>query len=116
MNGFCHIEIPCIDFEKIGKFYTDVFGWNVQVIPEMNYAMFQAPSGPGGGFSKQSKIAKEAGIVLYIEVEEIGAALKKIEKAGGKTIRAKIQISPEIGYMGIFADVEGNSIGLWSKQ
>jgi len=35
MNGFCHIEIPCTDFGKIGKFYTDVFGWKVTEAPEM---------------------------------------------------------------------------------
>ncbi|MEW5925823.1 MAG: VOC family protein [Candidatus Zixiibacteriota bacterium] len=115
MHGFCHFEIPCTNFEKIGKFYTDVFGWNVQIIPEMDYAMFRTPSGPGGGFDKRYKISKDPGIVLYIEVEEVNAALKKIEAAGGKTIRPKTQISPEYGYYAFFGDIEGNTLGLWSK-
>ncbi len=116
MHGFCHIELPCTDFAKIGKFYTDVFGWNVREIPEMNYAMFQTPDGPDGGFSKQAKIAGEPGIALYIEVEDIDAILKKIEEAGGRAVHPKTAISPDFGFFGIFTDVEGNSIGLWSKN
>jgi len=116
MHGFCHIELPCTDFAKIGKFYTDVFGWNVREIPEMNYAMFQTPDGPDGGFSKQAKIAGEPGIALYIEVEDIDAILKKIEEAGGKAVHPNTAISPDFGFFGIFTDVEGNSIGLWSKN
>jgi len=82
----------------------------------MNYAMFQTPDGPGGGFSKQAKIAGEPGIALYIEVEDIDITFKKVEEAGGKQVHAKTQISPEFGYFGIFADVDGNAIGLWAKQ
>jgi len=116
MNGFCHIEIPCTDFAKVGIFYTDVFDWIVTEVSEMNYAMFRTPDGPGGGFSKQATIAAEPGIALYIEVDDIEATLEKIEEAGGKKIHPKTAIAPGFGFFGIFADVEGNSIGLWSKQ
>lgn len=116
MHGFCHIEIPCTDFEKIGRFYSDVFDWSVQVIPEMNYAVFRTPEGPGGGFEKRPHIPKEPGVKVYIAVEDVNAALKKIEAAGGKTTHPKTQISPEFGYFAFFEDVEGNSIGLWSQN
>lgn len=94
MHGFCHIELPCTDFAKIGKFYTDVFGWNVREIPEMNYAMFQTPDGPDGGFSKQAKIAGEPGIALYIEVEDIDAILKKSRKLAEKRFIPKPRSLP----------------------
>jgi predicted enzyme related to lactoylglutathione lyase len=116
MNGICHIEIPCTDLNKAAKFYGDVFGWETQIIPEMNYAMFKAPDGIGGGFSKDTKVSSEAGVMLYIEVEDIPAALKKIEAGGGKQIKEKTQISPEHGYFALFADGEGNMVGLWAKS
>ena len=114
MNGICHVEIPCTDFEKMKKFYGDVFGWETQIIPEMDYAMFKAKDGPCGGFSKQLKTS-ETGILFYIEVEDIEAALKNVEGAGGKTVTGKTQISPEVGYFAIFTDSENNVIGLWAK-
>ena len=114
MNGICHVEIPCTDFEKVKKFYGDVFGWETQIIPEMDYAMFKVKDGPGGGFSKQLKVSG-TGILFYIEVEDIEAMLKKVNDAGGKTVTAKTQISPEVGYYAIFTDSENNIIGLWAK-
>jgi predicted enzyme related to lactoylglutathione lyase len=115
MNGICHIEIPCTDLNKAARFYGDVFGWETQMIPEMDYAVYKAPDGVGGGFSKSARISDEAGIMLYIEVEDIPATLKKIEASGGKQIKEKTRISPEHGYFGLFVDGEGNAVGLWSK-
>lgn len=114
MNGICHVEIPATDFEKMNKFYGDLFGWETQVIPEMDYATFKPPDGIGGGFSKQLKTA-DSGVLFYIEVEDIEATLKNIEGAGGKIVMPKTLISPEIGYSAVFTDVAGNSIALWSK-
>nr|MBN2276911.1 VOC family protein [candidate division Zixibacteria bacterium] len=116
MNGFCHIEIPCIDMKKIAEFYEKVFGWEITMMPEMEYALFKTPAGPGGGFSKQAKIAKENGIALYIEVDDIDKVFQKIESYGGKKVQPKTQISPEFGYAATFADIEGNALGLWSKK
>jgi predicted enzyme related to lactoylglutathione lyase len=82
----------------------------------MNYTLWKAPDGPGGGFSTQSQINEKAGIYLYIEVESIEAALSKIEENGGKTTQGKTEITPEFGYYAIFTDVDGNSMGLWSQK
>ncbi len=115
MDGICHVEIPCTDFEKAKKFYGDVFGWETQIIPEMDYAVFKVKDGPGGGFSKQLKVS-DSGILFYIEVEDIEAALKKVDTAGGKTVKGKTEISPEMGYFAIFTDSENNVNGLWAKK
>jgi predicted enzyme related to lactoylglutathione lyase len=41
--------------------------------------------------------------------------MDRVEKAGGKVIFPKRQISPERGFMGVFNDTEGNRIALHSK-
>jgi len=115
MNGICHVEIPCTDYEKVTEFYGDVFGWESQIIPEMNYATFKTGDGPGGGFSKELKVS-ESGVLFYIQVEDIDASLKKIETAGGQMVKGKTPISPEFGFFGIFTDSEGNVIGLWAQK
>ncbi len=115
MNSFCHVEIPSKDYDKAGKFYNAVFGWETQLIPEMDYAMYKAPSGISGGFNKHLEINTKAGVLLYIEVEDIGVTLKKIEENGGKTVQGKTEIAPEMGFFALFTDSEGNNLGLWAK-
>lgn len=116
MHGICHIEIPSKDFEKAAAFYKAVFDWETQMIPQMNYAMYKAPSGVNGGFSGELEIYQKPGVVFYIEVENIDASLKKIEKNGGKTIKGKTEIAPEMGFYAIFGDAEGNTLGLWAQK
>ncbi len=116
MNGFCHIELPSKDFEKAKKFYGDLFSWEFDLMKEMDYMLFKAPDGVGGGFSKNLKTADKPGILLYIEVEDIEATIKKGGELGGKTIKEKTQISPEHGYIASITDLEGNQIGLWAKN
>jgi predicted enzyme related to lactoylglutathione lyase len=115
MNGICHIEIPCQDMEKAGNFYKTVFGWEITPMPEMKYSLFKPSDGPGGGFSTTANITGDPGVFIYIEVEDIDATLKKIEENGGKKVKGKTMISEENGNFAIFLDIEGNSIGLWSK-
>lgn len=116
MNGICHIEIPSKDYEKAKKFYGEVFGWECNDMPEMKYVTYKPQDGPGGGFDKSLEITPKPGITIYIEVEDIEAALKKVEDAGGKCVKGKTQISPEYGYYAFISDLEGNQIGLWGKK
>ncbi len=116
MHGICHVEIPSKNYEKSAKFYKAVFDWEIQMMPQMDYAMYKAPSGINGGFNKHLEINSKSGILLYLEVENIDAALEKIKKNGGKQTQGKTLISPEIGYFAMFNDSEGNNLGLWSQK
>jgi predicted enzyme related to lactoylglutathione lyase len=46
-----HIEFSTKDRKESGKFYNELFGWNVQQMPEMDYAMFESGEGVGGGLN-----------------------------------------------------------------
>lgn len=116
MNGFCHVEIPSKDYEKASAFYNAVFGWETEMIPEMEYAMYKAPSGINGGFNKHLELNIHAGVLLYIEVEAIEATSKKIEENGGAIAQGKTEIAPGMGFIALFSDAEGNNLGLWSKE
>ncbi|MEW6015851.1 MAG: VOC family protein [Candidatus Zixiibacteriota bacterium] len=113
MNGVCHIELPCSDISKMKDFYSTVFGWETQYIPEMDYGMWKAPEGVGGGFAKNLKPAtKGSGVLFHIQVDDIDSTLKMIEKSGGRTVQGKTQI-PNIGHYAIFSDIAGNEIGIF---
>ena len=116
MNGICHIEIPSRDYEKARKFYGGLFGWEFNVMGEMDYMTFKPPAGPGGGFDKTLEIASKPNVALYVEVDNLEATIKKAESLGGKCTKGKTQISPEYGYYANITDLEGNQIGIWGMN
>ncbi len=114
MHGFCHIEIPVKNSEKLGQFYADVFDWKITAFEGMDYTIFKPDDGVGGGFDRENTPVAEGGITLYIEVEDIDAVLSKVADNGGKVMKPKFAI-PNVGHIALFADPDGNRMGLWSK-
>jgi predicted enzyme related to lactoylglutathione lyase len=116
MSKIVHIDIPAPDLDKAAEFYSKVFGWKVEMEPEMDYATWSPPEeGVGGGFSKSPKPSTD-GALLHIGVDDIEAKLREIEAAGGKIVTPKTKISDEYGYFAEFTDVFGNKLALWSKE
>lgn len=52
--------------------------------------------------------------LITINVANIDAAAKKLEKAGGKIIQAKFAVG-DMGLAAYFKDPEGNILGLWEN-
>jgi len=111
-NPIVHMEIPVTDLKKAKDWYSKLFGWKVDLFPEMNYALFDPGTPPGGGFNKVDKV-KTGGCMFYISVDDIEKKLKEIESAGGKTVRKKTEI-PQFGWDAAFIDVFGNELGLFT--
>lgn len=125
MDKVVHFEIPYDELERVKKFYSGVFGWKINTIPEMHYNIVhtvdvdekQMPKEAGainGGMYKRDKESAQ-GPVVVINVANVEEAVKKVEGAGGKVFRAKVQV----GNMGFYAqvkDTEGNIIGLWGDK
>lgn len=114
-NPIVHIEIPAKDYAVADKFYAEAFGWKITVDDRFNYHQFDAAGGPGGGFVDANGKDNHVGeVILYIGVPEIEAALKQIEKAGGKTVVPKTEI-PGMGWFAHFTDPTGNRLGLFAE-
>lgn len=122
MNKVVHFEIPYDNASRAKKFYQDVFGWQVNDMPEMNYSMVMTtpadpntmmPKEPGainGGMMQRDPTS--AAPVIVIDVESVDSHLAKIEKAGGKTVMPKIKVG-DFGFYARVKDTEGNVIGIW---
>jgi predicted enzyme related to lactoylglutathione lyase len=50
--------------------------------------------------------------IVTIEVDDIGAALKQVERLGGTVARGSQPVGP-IGFAAYFTDTEGNLMGLF---
>jgi uncharacterized protein len=106
-----HIEISVQNRETAGKFYSDVFGWKVEQLPEMNYATFEAEGGPGGGLNPVEN-NQPAPVMVYIDTDDIDATLQKIQQSGGKLVRPTDDV-PGMGQFAFFSDPSGNILALW---
>ncbi len=115
-------EIPVTDMDRAKAFYESVFKIeiNLQDIGGVMMAFFPAnPEAPGamGSLMKyESYIPSHEGTLIYFSSEDVQIELDRINNAGGKVLQDKVQISPEIGYMGVFQDTEGNRIALYSQK
>lgn len=113
--------LPVTDLKRAVKFYNSIFDFkmNVTKMGETEMAFFPAEEGSVSGHlfvSTKSKPTLE-GPYLYLNGgEDLKVILDKVESAGGKIISSKTEISPEIGFMAVFTDSEGNKLALHSPK
>lgn len=121
-NAISWIEIPAKDLDRAQKFYETILNISLTRLdlPNMKMRMFPIddPMGVGGalvdsnGFHKPS--ATDGPLVYLNANPDVQRVLAKVEKAGGKIIVPKTQISPEYGYMAVIIDTEGNRMAFHS--
>lgn len=109
-GGVVHFEVVGKDLEKLQSFYTDLFGWKTQNVPEMGYAMVEKEGeGIGGGIG-QAQDGGPGHVTFYVSVEDPQAILDHAERLGGRTIMPVTEL-PQVT-IALFADPEGHVIGL----
>ncbi len=109
-----HVEFSAQDLEAAGKFFSDLFDWEVVQMPETNYATFDSGDNVGGGFNPVSESNPVGTVIVYVGTDDIDASLAKAESLGAKIIMPKTEI-PETGWFGLFSDPTGNVIGLYTS-
>jgi len=116
-------EIPVMDMDRAKVFYDEVFQIDIQVQNFAGTLMGWFPWAEGKPGANGSLIQHEGyrpsntdGVLLYFSSSDVQNELDRVEVAGGKILRTKTQISPDVGYMGVFLDSEGNRIALHSRE
>ncbi len=123
LNPVVHFEMPYEDSQRLQKFYSQAFGWNMQTTgPEMGdyitagttetdeNRIVKTPGNINGGFFPKNQ-APNAGTSVVISVDDLHSAIKKITDAGGKVEGEPMEI-PGIGQWVVFIDSEGNRVSI----
>ena len=108
-----HFEIGCQNSAKTEEFYSKLFDWRI------------TPSGPAAMIDTGVKGAIDGHITalghephhyitFYVEVDDVPAHLEKAKTLGGKLLVPPIEIPT--GTFAWFADLDGNTIGLWKPK
>lgn len=112
-------EIPATDFSRAVSFYEAILGLEIK-----EAEMFGSKMGffPTDGTNVSGAIVQGEdyqpstdGVVAYLNGgNDLQTVLDKVESNNGKVIVPKTQISPEMGYFGMFIDSEGNKMAIHS--
>lgn len=116
-----HFEIPADEPERAQAFYRDVFGWRINSVPEMEYALLltadtdengvvTTPGAINGGMLRRQGAI--TGPVVTVGVDDLEATLAHVEKAGGTVVVPRTAVG-DMGFSAYVTDPEGNVVGLW---
>lgn len=123
MNPVVHFEMPYEMSERLVKFYSEAFGWQMQQLgqemgeyvvattteTDENRMPLKAGAIGGGFFPKGPEMPTCPSIV--IAVEDIRAAMNRVTEAGGIILGYPVEI-PGIGQYVAITDSEGNRVGM----
>jgi uncharacterized protein len=126
-----HFEIPSEDIERTKKFYTDLFGWQIEKWPGTDGSQLTSAAGQpmeywmvtttddkgnkaiGGGMMKRQM--PEQQVTNYINVKSVDEYSSKVVKLGGKVVAPKKAV-PGMGYFTLCLDTENNSFAIWESN
>jgi uncharacterized protein len=134
MSPVVHFEMGYKDKDRMVKFYETAFGWKTEAMgPEMgNYVvaqttktdeqgMVQTPGNINGGFYQKTDDPSSQAPSVVISVDDINAAVKEVEKSGGKILGGmdqkgehtmEPQMIPGVGLWISIEDTEGNRVSM----
>jgi predicted enzyme related to lactoylglutathione lyase len=113
-NGkICYLEIPAIDVDRSVSFYKAVFGWNIRQRGDGHLAFDDAVNEVSGTWVTGRKASTAPGLLIYIMVDRVAAAIDAVVANGGKIVQRIGMDAPEITAR--FSDPAGNVIGLYQQ-
>ena len=122
MNAINWFEIPAANFERAVAFYEALYAAALPIdtsFPGMRMAMlpYQEP-GVGGCLLEFGQARPHAdGVRIYLNGgDDLQVMLDRVVAAGGSIVMPKTFLRDDIGSIGMFADSEGNIVGLHSMR
>jgi uncharacterized protein len=112
-----HFEITGRDGDNLKRYYSELFGWEIDDNNPMKYGIVQREAnlnadgiGIGGGVAGAPE-GYPGHVTFYVGVPDVGAALADAERLGGTRMMGpdKVMEGVEIG---LFTDPEGRVVGL----
>lgn len=107
-----NFEINSADPAKARRFYTSVFGWKMNEVPQTGYTFVDTDAGGkgiGGGIGPLR--GPKPFVTFYVVVRDLDATLKKATDGGGKVVFPATKVGPTTT-IALLSDPDGNVIGL----
>ena len=114
-NGkICYLEIPAADIPRSVRFYQSIFGWKTRQRGDGTIAFDDGPGEVSGAWvTGRAAYSGVPGLLLYVMVDDIAAAIELVTKNGGRIVQPLGMDAPELTAR--FADPDGNVMGLYQE-
>jgi len=120
-NAINWFEIPATDFDRAVRFYSAIYDNDMPTrdMGHVKMGFFSHEQGQIGGavVCGEGYVPSADGTKVYLNGgADLSTVLERVESAGGYVLTEKAEISPEIGYVAIIQDTEGNHVYLHSMR
>ena len=113
-NGkICYMEIPAVAVRRSTEFYQKVFGWHIRTRGDGSIAFDDSVGEVSGTWVLGRKPMTEVGLLIYIMVDSVAAAIDAVIAHGGTLVQPIGADAPEITAR--FRDPAGNVFGLYQE-
>lgn len=121
-NAVNWFEIYVNDIDAAKEFYSKVLDVEMVDLPATDESqMFAFPMVEGGANASGALIKHpmgkpgSGGTMVYFECQDVSVEASRVEANGGKVIEGKVSIG-DYGFIAMFEDLDGNTVGLHSKS
>jgi predicted enzyme related to lactoylglutathione lyase len=114
-NPFVHVELMTTDVAKAKAFYTGLFDWQLEEIPEMDYTLIKVGEGTGGGMMKTVQPDSPSCWIAYVLVDDATVATENARALGAAICKEVTEI-PGIGWFSVITDPTGATLALWQMN
>jgi predicted enzyme related to lactoylglutathione lyase len=118
-NPFVHVELNTPDPKKAKTFYSKLFQWQLEdvpnpAVPDGSYTLIKVGEGTGGGIMKQIP-GGPSGWLAYVLVDDIHATTQKAKSLGAEVMKDVTEVMG-MGFLSFIRDPTGAVLGLWQPQ
>ena len=114
-NPFVHVELMTTDVNKAKAFYRELFDWQLEDIPGMDYTLIKVGEGTGGGMMKTVQPDSPSCWLAYVLVDDANVSTDKARNLGA-TICKEVTEIPGIGWFSVITDPTGATLALWQMN
>jgi uncharacterized protein len=109
-----HIEFKSANFTRTTEFYARLFDWRTEQNASASYMKLSGDGAPSGGWVR-ADLVQAPGPIAYLAVDDLAGKLEEVEQAGGRILVHRLPFAGG-GEIGLFADPDGNILGLWHRK
>jgi predicted enzyme related to lactoylglutathione lyase len=125
-NAVAHFEIYADDPEKLAQFYSSLFDWTIEYIPNMEYRFIKTvdtdekgmptqTGGINGGMIRRPPGYQGKEWVNYVNVESLDASVERATKLGATLMKPRAAV-PGMGWFAMLLDPQGSPFALWQSD
>ena len=114
MPTIVHFEVPAEDLRRVKSFYTDLFRWETEGIPGLDYMRIDTSEEDlpsiGSGIMRRRQGPSQH-IINYIDVDSVEEYSSRVMSLGEKVLVPKKAV-PDVGYFAICLDTKNDPFGI----